>query len=403
MADYRAYTPRGGAAELWKCRDRHVLLDGPRGTGKTRAVVELAHLAASTWPGARILFVRQTRASLTESALVTYERDVLPAESPIRAGAIRRVRQSYKYPNGSTIVCGGLDKVERIRSSEWDMICVFEATETSQDSWEQLDGCLRNGMMPFHQAIADCNPSYPRHWLKVLADEGKLTRILSRHGDNPKVTEEYLASLAKMTGHRRARLYLGQWAAAEGLVYDLWDDALFVKVRDVPWQRLIVALDEGYTNPCSMHLYGVDGDGRVHCVEEWYETQKTYEFVCQKCCHWASVHDIEAFVVPPDAAALRAAMIEAGLPVVTADDEVWGGIQLCQSYLQVAGDGEPRFTVDPKCRNFLDEIMGFRWRENADGTRRDEPLKVNDHAMSDWRYALKYIESSGGSMEVFAI
>ena len=36
----RPYGPRGAAAELFGCRDPEVLIEGPAGTGKTRAVLE---------------------------------------------------------------------------------------------------------------------------------------------------------------------------------------------------------------------------------------------------------------------------------------------------------------------------------------------------------------------------
>ena len=106
--DYQAC---GGADALWQCRADEILYDGPAGTGKTRAVCEKADGCARRWDGCRILFLRKTRASMTQSVLVTYEEKVLGPRSPIKSGAKRRTRESYEYSNGSTIVCGGLDNL----------------------------------------------------------------------------------------------------------------------------------------------------------------------------------------------------------------------------------------------------------------------------------------------------
>jgi hypothetical protein len=160
------YFPRGAADELMGCRDTEVLIEGPAGTGKSRAALQKLHYAALKYPGMRALLIRKTRESLTESALVTFEEKVLPPDSPMAAGAKRNVRQSYDYPNGSCIVVGGMvagdkDRSAKIMSTEYDLIAAFEATELAEDDWEKLLTRLRNGKMPYQQAIADCNPGAP--------------------------------------------------------------------------------------------------------------------------------------------------------------------------------------------------------------------------------------------------
>ena len=98
------------------------MLHGPAGTGKSRAWMEKIHLTALRYPNSRQLLVRKTRASLTQAALATFELHVLPVGSPVMAGASRAMRQAYTYPNGSEIVCAGLDNPQKIMSSEYDRI-----------------------------------------------------------------------------------------------------------------------------------------------------------------------------------------------------------------------------------------------------------------------------------------
>ena len=116
-------------------------MEGPAGTGKTRTALEKLHFCAQKYPGMRGLIVRKTRESLTESALVTFEEKVLPAGSPLAAGAARATRRSYVYPNGSEVVAGLIanhrDLRAKVMSTEYDPVVAVEATELTEHDWEQ--------------------------------------------------------------------------------------------------------------------------------------------------------------------------------------------------------------------------------------------------------------------------
>jgi len=214
-----SYTPYGGIEKVWKSRATEVLAPGPAGTGKTRGILEKVHLYLLKYPKTRGLICRKTRASMTESVLVTFEARVVQVGCDLNNQS-RRTRSSYDYDNGSVLVVGGLDNPDRIMSTEYDIIAVFEATECSEDDWEKLTTRLRNGKGPYHQIVADCNPASPSHWLKRRADRGQMEVFECRHQDNPVLwdrqakdwTEQgrkYLATLQSLTGHRRARLLAG--------------------------------------------------------------------------------------------------------------------------------------------------------------------------------------------------
>lgn len=356
------------------------------------------------YDGCRILFLRKTRASLTESALALFESKVLPDDSSVLLGPARTHRHAYVYPNGSMIVCGGLDNVERLMSSEYDMVCLFEATEATVEDWEKCLTRLRNGKIPDRQqAIADCNPSYPSHWLKERAERGQMTRIMSRHADNPTLTKEYLERLSKLTGHRYNRLFLGQWCAAEGLIYDRFDEAVHVQEREAAWMQYDISIDEGYSNPCSMHLYATDNDDRIHVVDEFYKTGQLESAIVTQAKIWCDRWPVGAILVDPSAAKLIAALQAAGLSAIPADNDVYGGILRVQERLNVVGDSRPRLTVSPNCKQMIREFSAYSWASNADGSKKDTPLKRDDHAMDDLRYLVAYIDRSTASMEVFTI
>src|SRR5262245_22584773 len=65
----------GGVARGFNSTAEEVLLSGPAGSGKTIASLLRVYWVCRKYPGARCLVVRKTRESLTESVLVTWERD----------------------------------------------------------------------------------------------------------------------------------------------------------------------------------------------------------------------------------------------------------------------------------------------------------------------------------------
>ena len=187
----------------------------------------------------RGLIVRKTRESLTSTALRTFREHVIPEQLASNAvrwyGGSTQEPPQYRYHNGSALMVGGMDKAIKIMSSEYDVVYTQEATELSLDDWEKIITRLRNGVMPYQQLIADCNPDRPDHWLNERSLDGTCLQLPTRHEDNPVYSDDageltdqgrdyIVGKLGKLTGVRRARLLLGQWAAAEGLVYEDWDD-----------------------------------------------------------------------------------------------------------------------------------------------------------------------------------
>jgi hypothetical protein len=281
VAQNKPYQPYGAAEAMFYDRSHEVMLGGPADTGKSRAILEKLHLCAEKYPGMRGLICRKTRRACTESALVTFEQKVVPEGHPILNGPQREQRHSYKYPNGSELVIGGLDEITKILSSEWDMIYVQEAREASEDDWEHL--CTRAsgraGGMPYSQVLGDTNPDAPRHWIKLRSNRGRLRLLESRHEDNPSITPERLEVLDALTGVRYKRLRLGLWVAAEGIVYEGYDPAIHLAdavAIGSDWPRYL-AVDFGFTNPFVAQWWAQDPDGRLFRYRELYATQRLVE------------------------------------------------------------------------------------------------------------------------------
>ena len=278
-------TFRGAAARLMHCRDEEVLIEGPAGTGKTLACLAKCVHCCDSMPGVRVLVARATRASCTESILVTLERELIPSThySRIVNDVTRAGRKSYIFENGSELVIGGLDDTQKIMSAEYDLIYIPEATESTVEDWERCLTRLRNGKMGYHQSIADCNPGPPGHWLNERAAAGKMTRLRSRHHDNPSCTPEYLNKLANLTGHRRARLFEGRWVAASGAVFPMYDDERLVLPDFEPpddWP-MVLGYDPGWG--CTGCIWVARApDGGKYVIDEIYGGQQSMQEHCRE-------------------------------------------------------------------------------------------------------------------------
>jgi phage terminase large subunit len=274
----RPYQPYGAALELMRERGREVLLAGPAGTGKSRACLEKLNLVAMQAP-IRGAIVRKVRKTLSQAALVTFEEKVLPKPSGVRFWT---EDQEYRYASGAIVAVCGLDDPEKIKSTEFDMIYVQEATELEQLDWELLVSRLRNGVLSYQQLMGDCNPTYPQHWLKVRCDEAECRLLESAHEDNPMLWQagewttfgrEYMRTLDSLTGYQYKRLRLGQWCAAEGMYFEEWDPKVHVcEAFEIPqdWPRWM-SVDYGFAVPfCALWYTRSPETRRVYVYREAY-------------------------------------------------------------------------------------------------------------------------------------
>ena len=266
------------------------MLACPAETGKTYACCEKVHRLCMAYPNTQAAIVRKTYQAMPGSVLQTFAR-VIEGSGVSTYGAAKP--QWYDYRNGSRVWVGGMDHPDKVLSSERDFIYVNQAEELELADWETLRtrATGRAGHVPHPQVIGDCNPGVPTHWIKASASAGALPLLESRHEDNPtlfdpetgEITEQGKLSLSildQLTGPRKARLRYGQWAGAEGMVYEeSWDSGRnVVDAFPIPgdWPRYL-AIDFGFTNPFACQWWAEDGDGRLYLYREIYHTQRLVE------------------------------------------------------------------------------------------------------------------------------
>ncbi len=433
-AEKRRPVFRGANLEAQTTTMPEFVLSGPAGTGKSVALLARIHANAEAFPGSRQLIIRKTRASLTQSGLVTFEEKVLPPGHPALFGAIgqritRGNRETYPYPNGAEIVVGGMDKPERLFSSEYDAIYWQEVQEARVEEWESLLRALRNNRMPTQQLFGDCNPASPKHWLKARSASGSLKLAETHHRDNPFLWDEktgtwtpagsrYVESLQRMTGVLRDRLYLGLWVAAEGAIYTMFRRSgrgSNVVPRFTPpadW-RVVLSIDFGFSHPLAAQVWVVDGDGRMVLENEIHMAGRTLDEHAPdilRMLRGRSYEGVADSAAPESIERLKALGIRCE-PAQKGPDSVRAGIRQCIARMGDAGDGRPRLAVMegslverdeeraarhlPLC--LLDEIEMYRWKLDHSSRPQDEPVKEHDDACDAMRYAVQYVDGRPSS------
>ena len=419
------YHAWGASTQLFECRDAECLYEGPAGTGKTRCVLEYACWCGDSYPGARILLCRKTRKSMTQSILVTWESKVLDGTGFNLSSRGRDTRSDYRFPNGSEYVVAGIDNPDRIMSAEYDLICVFEARELTEHDWEMLLSRNRNldrhPAMPYQQIIADTNPDRPSHWLNIRAAAGKMTRIKGVFSDNPAMTDQYLNVLNRLTGVRKKRLLEGQWAAAEGIVYDEWDPNTHLINRmpmDINRRGLtyIASKDWGWTNPGITQIWALDSDLRMYRVKEIYRRKKPMDWWLRKDKELNERYHPIKWVCDPSEPELILRYKRSGMCAVKGINDVLPGINRIKERLKVAADGKPRLYLCRDASVFRDsdlveehlpwsmemEFENYIWETTPEDRNHSErPIKQYDHALDAGRYVVMEVDKRGGQKGMY--
>lgn len=412
------YSPRGGVLEAFYAREPEILLVGAAGTGKSRGALERLHLLAHKYDGMRGLITRKTRTSLTQSAMRTFSERVLDDLDGVR---FHTGKQAYLYPNGSEIAVGGMDKSIKVMSAEYDIIYAQEATELTESDWEALTSRLRFGRMPFQQLMGDCNPDSPNHWLLNRYRRGILRTIPTHFEDNPSITPEYLEKLKSLTGVRYRRLYLGEWAAAEGQVYEEWDSTIHIVDHTPPARsikQIVAGVDWGFTNPGVILLAAVDQWGRATIFREIYMAGKTIEWWVEKAQRMQARYRVDRWICDPAEPAFIMAFKSAGMPATEGYNRIGPGISAVQDMLKVRDhdiDGMKvsfphlqfnRSAIWPtevdrtreeerKTIRTTDEIPGYVWDRTAGKRKGEQPLPGEDHGCDALRYLCAYLSNVG--------
>jgi len=255
------------------------------GKGKTRGICEAADLDCRASERNLVVLFRKTLASMWSTTLKVLLEEVLDPELVAwgwkphsDGGAV------MKYPNGSELLCVGVDNPGRLRSAAIGSAYGDQAEELTEEEVEAVGGRIRLGRAWRRRLVLVMNPDAQTHWVfrkyrptrnKVIRAKtelvlpngrilpaGRITAevLVSGLTDNlHNLPEDYVARLMDKKGVYRRRYWEGRWESMEGAVYGQWNPDSGVIRRPGPdmwpggfpphdWPRR-VGIDFGYVDP----------------------------------------------------------------------------------------------------------------------------------------------------------
>ena len=235
----------------------------------------------------------------------------------------------------------------------------------------------------------NCNPENPGHWFyREWILKAKARRALYLHftmEDNPALSPRIRARYRNAySGVFYRRFVLGEWTAAQGLVYDFFDRER--DAADVPegsFEEWRISVDYGTANPASFGLWGKKNAVWYRVAEYYYDSrkagrQRTDEEYAEALERLAGERTIRRVIVDPSAASFIEVLRRRGFQVVRSNNDVADGIRVTSDLLK-----KRRIVICRTCGDCLREMELYCWDERGG---RDAPRKENDHAMDDLRY-----------------
>ena len=235
----------------------------------------------------------------------------------------------------------------------------------------------------------NCNPAGPTHWFYKTwiqdADKRNCLRLHFTMEDNPSLSPQIRARYERLyTGVFYRRYILGQWAQAEGRVYDFFEAEMVKPVPTGRFEKWYVSCDYGTVNPTSMGLWGLQ-KGVWYRVKEFYfnsrdaqkqMTDEEYAAALEKLVDGRMVTSV---IVDPSAASFIEVLRRKGWRVQRADNDVLSGIRLTSDALK-----EGRIVICEGCHDCIREMDEYVW--DLSSGAKDRVKKEHDHAMDDMRY-----------------
>lgn len=235
----------------------------------------------------------------------------------------------------------------------------------------------------------NCNPAGPSHWFYrewiCEAEKRKCLRLHFTMADNPSLTDAIRRRYETLySGVFYRRFIKGEWAQAEGRVYDFFEPEMVRPVPKGSFEKWYVSCDYGTVNPTSMGLWGLQG-GVWYRVREFYfdsrakQRQMTDEEYATALERLAEGKALTAVIVDPSAASFIEVLRRRGLPVRKAENDVLSGIRLTADLLKSG-----KMVICEGCNDLIREMDEYVW--DLSSPARDRVKKEHDHAMDEMRY-----------------
>lgn len=372
---------------LLNCNHRWNVKTGATGSGKSfvdMAVTIPKRIQACKGEGL-IVLMGNTRGTL--------DRNILEPMREIWPGCVGNIRSDNTVMMfGKKCYALGADNkkhVARIQGATFEYVYGDEVTTWSEDVFQMLKSRLRCEHSHFD---GTCNPDNPGHWFKEFmesdADIYQQSYVIDDGVLPAEVVEQLKTEYAGTIYYDR--FILGLWAAATGVIYPMYEEAIKAPPEGEP-SRYVLSIDYGTMNAFAAGLWGLYGDV-WYMVDEYYYSgrdegiQKTDEEYAQDLDEFTegigTPSEKLRTIIDPSAASFIALLRKRGkYRVIPADNAVLDGIRETATAMKLG-----KIKISPLCENWKKEVQGYVW-DDCEGE--DRPVKVADHLQDSVRYFVK--------------
>mgnify|MGYP003393537867 CR=1 FL=1 len=355
---------------------------GSARSSKSYSIMQLLVEWFFTIPKIKILILRKTQPALRTSVrpLINEIIDLYNLRSRIIEV---KADNNLWSPVKGMIHFGGLDDPEKIKSSDWSVVFMEEATEFDYQDFLQLK--LRLSTPTYqdfrNKVILSFNPIDEFHWIKekVLNNATEdVCEIHSTYRLNPFLNPDYVKTIEALEfqDENYYRIFAeGQWGRLENIIFSNW-----ITVPEMPVGEEIYGLDFGFINPSSLVRVRVDGlEAGVECLLSQSGLTNS-DLIVQLNRLLTPEQKAKSIIFADAAEPQRIQEIkDAGFWIMAADKSVKDGIDYTKRHhLKILEDSDV----------LIKEIRGYSYRSDKNGRVLEEPIKFNDHCLDALRYAL---------------
>jgi phage terminase large subunit len=266
---------------LFKNKKRYEIVWGGAGSGKSHIVARklLYRILKESHIKHNFLIIRKVDRTIKRSVFALMKNIIsrwgMQSEFDIN---LTDKTLTYKL-NGSQIMFSGLDDAEKLKSIEGvTSIWCEEATELTQDDFEQLDLRLRGNTGALKQITFTFNPISEQHWIKKVFFDDPIQGVFTlktTYLDNSFIDDDYKTVMEnkKKTNPRFYNIYcLGNWGTADGLIFSNVN-ARMIRPEEVAGLEYAQGLDFGYTNdPSAFNQTYIDmKNKKIYVYDGFYQ------------------------------------------------------------------------------------------------------------------------------------
>lgn len=406
-------------------KSRYQVLVGGAGSGKSHYAAMNKIARCVQHPNNRTLVIRKVGTTLRNSVWQLLKDKLIEMGWWGKIAFGNETEMRIRFLNGSSIICAGLDDVEKMKSIEAITdIWIEETTELVEDDFIQLDIRLRG--KPNVQILATFNPISYMHWLKTMFFDTEPIRksgpddryhhhsfefegiavdaltFQTTYLDNRFIDPVYKAILEHLRTKNHA-LWLvyakGEWAELEGLIYP---DAKVVTAAQWPalewFDEIIYGLDFGFNHKMALIQVGIK-DGETWEKSMLHESGVTLRKLRGKlpdlleCSKYEEQRNLIIYADSADPGSIEE-IAEDGwniFPCVKGQGSVYAGLIFCKGLTT---------NVCEASEELVKEYRSYMWAKDRLGNTLDEPVKFRDDGMDAVRYA-KYTHMCVGQEESF--